>query len=114
MPRPRAAFFARRVSPAPCSIPASCRCIIFAGSPMAPGQAAGRLAFIDERADVFSLGAILCILLTGRPPYVHADVYEVVEQAQRGELSEALARIDRSGADVDLITLCKQCLAVDR
>jgi serine/threonine protein kinase len=36
---------------------------------MAPEQAGGELHRIDERSDVFGLGAILCVILTGEPPY---------------------------------------------
>src|SRR5204863_7335044 len=37
---------------------------------MPPEQAAGELEKIDQRSDVFGLGALLAVILTGEPPYV--------------------------------------------
>ena len=47
---------------------------------MPPEQALGRAADVDERADIYSLGAILYALITGRPPFQAATTLEVVNQ----------------------------------
>jgi serine/threonine-protein kinase len=78
---------------------------------MAPEQARGRLDTLDERADVFGLGAILCEILTGQPPYTAPSGDEVYRKAARADLDEALGRLDACGAEPELVALAKSCLA---
>ncbi len=78
---------------------------------MAPEQARGLLDTLDERADVFGLGAILCEILTGLPPYTGSSGDDVYGQAARADLAGALARLDACGAETELVDLAKSCLA---
>ncbi len=76
-----------------------------------PEQAVGDIAKVNERSDVFGLGALLAVILTGRPPYL-GETYEAMRvQAVRGELNDCFGRLDASGAEPELVALCKKCLA---
>ena len=81
---------------------------------MAPEQAAGVGAGVDRRSDVFGLGAVLCAVLTGRPPFIGEDAESTRQQAALGRLDGAFARLDGCGADPDVVALCKRCLAADK
>jgi tetratricopeptide (TPR) repeat protein/tRNA A-37 threonylcarbamoyl transferase component Bud32 len=76
---------------------------------MPPEQARGRVDELDERTDVFSLGAVLCEILTGKPPYV-GDGREVLLAAAMAKLDDAHARLDVCGADQELVALARSCL----
>jgi tetratricopeptide (TPR) repeat protein len=80
---------------------------------MAPEQARGKIEALDERSDVFGLGAILCVVMTGAPPY-RGTSGEVRARAARGDLTEAQERLAACGADVELLRLAWVCLAPER
>ncbi|MEM7167586.1 MAG: protein kinase, partial [Planctomycetota bacterium] len=77
---------------------------------MSPEQAQGRS--VDARSDVYSLGATLYELLSGRRPYEHPELYEllrrIADDAEPTPLRTHVARIDR-----DLEVIVHHCLAKD-
>jgi serine/threonine protein kinase len=78
-----------------------------------PEQVAGEIDKVDVRVDVFGLGAILAVILTGKPPYVGETFDAVRLMAVRGKLDDCFARLDASGAEPELAALCKRCLAFE-
>ncbi len=78
-----------------------------------PEQAAGEIQRVDERVDVFGLGAVLTSILTGKPPYVGETAESVRLLAVRGKLEDCFNRLNTCGAEPELIALCKRCLSFE-
>ncbi len=85
----------------------------FLGSPpyCPPEQARGDVASLDERADVFALGSILAAILTGEPAYTGRSSQELLTKAITADLADVRLRLDRSGAEPELIAIATRCLA---
>ena len=56
---------------------------------MSPEQASGDLDRLGPRSDVYSLGATLYCLLTGRPPFEGDDIGEILRKVQAGDVPRA-------------------------
>jgi serine/threonine protein kinase len=78
---------------------------------IAPEQAECRAADLTSAADIYSLGAILFYLLTGRPPFVGPNVLHVIHQA--AATPAPLLRSLAPSLDRDLETIVARCLESD-
>jgi TolB-like protein/Tfp pilus assembly protein PilF/tRNA A-37 threonylcarbamoyl transferase component Bud32 len=86
------------------------RTLTIFGTPgyIAPEQVNGSAARLGPASDVYSLGAILFDLLTGRPPFLGEHALKVIQQASEKpapKLRTLVPSLDR-----DLETICSKCL----
>ncbi|HTE05256.1 MAG TPA: serine/threonine-protein kinase, partial [Planctomycetota bacterium] len=88
---------------------------VLQGTPiyMSPEQAGGDIAHVDERSDIYSLGALLYHLLSGRMPYVEGNhlplPFEVIMRLRREPPVPVLALAP--GAPPTLVAICEKAMA---
>jgi tetratricopeptide (TPR) repeat protein len=78
---------------------------------MPPEQAAGEGDRVGPWSDIYSTGAILYELLTGRPPFRAASPFETVRQVIENE--PVSPRLVNPSIPKDIETICLKCLQKD-
>ena len=86
------------------------RTLTIFGTPgyIAPEQALGQQQGLNPAADIYSLGAILFDLLTGRPPFLGEHALAVIRQAEQQSAPKLRSILPALGRDLE--TICARCL----
>ncbi|HEX8203144.1 MAG TPA: serine/threonine-protein kinase, partial [Isosphaeraceae bacterium] len=98
-----------RATPVGGSLPTQTGSVVGTPAYMSPEQAAGRLDLVGPASDVYSLGATLYCLLTGRAPVEDPDLDVVLRKVRRGEFRSP--RQVNPASDPALEAICSKAMA---
>ena len=86
---------------------------IFAGSPgyTAPEQILSQSEELDERTDLYSLGAVLYRILTGEHPWKDPDFEKILEQTVKGDQHPLRQKLQKVQAPESLVHVCLKALS---
>ncbi len=88
-------------------------CVLGTPAYMSPEQATGQRGALDARTDVFSLGALLYEMITGRTPYADATSELVLASARGGAIEPPSTRATNA-VPPELERIVMKALATDR
>ncbi|MCB9568333.1 MAG: cyclic nucleotide-binding domain-containing protein [Myxococcales bacterium] len=78
---------------------------------MSPEQALGKRSKMDERSDIFSLGAILYEIICGRAPFRAGSTIEALRLAQRWQIEPLDDLVDRAVVPRELVRIAMKAMA---
>jgi tetratricopeptide (TPR) repeat protein/tRNA A-37 threonylcarbamoyl transferase component Bud32 len=81
---------------------------------MPPEQALGEVNEVDEKSDVYSLGATLYEILTGTPPHRKGTTKEVLDRVRRGLLERPRDRAPEAQIPAELESVVIKAMAPDK
>ncbi len=81
---------------------------------MPPEQADGRILELDERSDIYSLGAMLYQILTYTPPYDGEDVYNVLADVQKGNFIRPREKCPKFKIPRELEAVCVKAMSLEK
>lgn len=78
---------------------------------MAPEQARGDIAAIDERSDVYALGSVLYEILTGKTPFSGKTTHEILQKVVNSSPMSVFHTV--SDAPPELVKICEKAMQKD-
>ena len=81
---------------------------------MPPEQALGLLEELDERSDIYCLGAILYHILTYSPPFDGGSIHEVLDHVVEGAFPPPRRKAPRLKIPPELEAICLKAMSLER